>query len=297
MRGLTAILLAAVLPLTAADKAPPQSKLKEQLQAARAAHLRGDKRGAIETASAIIKGFPTALEGHVFRANLYTAYHQYQKAVDDLSTAIKLRSGSPDLHQMRGEAHFRNVDMKAAIKDWDEVIRLRPAQEPYHWQRGIAHYYDGQFAKGRRQFTIHQTVNSADVENAVFHFICTARALDLKTAQKELINISGDSRIPMFQIHRLFAGNMTVKQVLQAADRPSDEDILNQIPLSDEARIRQEFYANYYIGLYYESHGDPKQARKYIMKADKTANQNGYMGDCARVHAELIRRAEKAKAK
>jgi len=296
MRVLIALLLASSVSLLAADKAPPRSKLTEQIQAAQSAHLRGDRRGAIETANAIVKGHPKALEAYVFRSRLYTAYRQYPKAVADLEMAIKIQPKSPDLHQMRGEANFRNADMKAAIKDWDEVIRLRPAQEPYHWQRGIAHYYDGQFAKGRRQFIIHQTVNSADVENAVFHFICTARAIDLKTAQKELINISGDSRIPMFEIHRLFAGNMTVKQVLQAADRPSENDILNRVPLSDEARIRQEFYANYYIGLYYESHGDPKKARGYIMKAAKTADRNGYMGDCARVHAELIRRSEKSKA-
>ena len=294
MRGLIAILCTLAVTLSGADTKDSHSKLTEQIRAAQAAHQRGDMRGAIETASGILKENPNSIPAYVFRSRLYTAYRQYAKAVADLSSAVKLQPGSPDLLQMRGEAHFRNVDMKAAIKDWDEVIRLRPAQEPYHWQRGIAYYYAGQFEKGRRQFEIHQTVNKADVENAVFHFICNARAKNLKTAQKEFINIAGDKRIPMFEIHRLFAGNMTVKQVLQAADRPSEHDILNRVPLSDEARIRQEFYANYYIGLYHESHGTPDKARPFIMKAAQTANQNGYMGDCARIHAELIKRSEKS---
>jgi lipoprotein NlpI len=295
MRALTAILLSLALPLFAAEKKDPRSKLDEQIRAAEAAFQRGDAEGAVKTANAAVKDQPESVRARYFRSQLYTLMKQYGLAVKDLTSAIKLQPNEANLYQARGEAHFRNVDMEAAIKDWDETIRHRPDQEPHHWQRGIAHYYAGRYADGRRQFTIHQTVNSADVENAVFHFICTARAIDLKTAQKEYINIKGDKRIPMFEVHRLFAGNMTVAQVLEAARRPSIDDIVNRRPLSAQAKIRQEFYANYYIGLYYESHGQPEKARPFIMKAAKTADLNGYMGDCARVHAALILRSEKKK--
>ena len=297
MRLILSIVISTVVGVTAADKKDSRSKLDEQVRAANAAWKRGDAKGALDAASMAVKDHPKSVQAWYFRSGLYTQMKQYAAAAKDLSEAIKLQPNVPDLYQARGVAHFRNVDMLAAIKDWDETIRLRPAQEPYHWQRGIAHYYAGQFDKGRRQFTIHQTVNSADVENAVFHFICTARAIDLKTAQKELIHIDGDKRIPMFEIHRLFAGNMTVPQVLEAAGKPSAADIINRRPLTPQAKIQQEFYANYYIGLYYESHGQPEKAREFIMKAAQTADQNGYMGDCARVHATLIRRAEAAKAK
>ena len=244
-----------------------------------------------------VKEHPKSIAALVNRSHMHTALKRYPKAVADATAALKLDPDDAELYQLRGEAHFRNVQMEESIKDFDEFIKRRPSREPHHWQRGIAHYYAGQYAKGRRQFTIHQTVNGNDVENAVFHFICTAKAIDLKTAQKEFIHIEGDSRIPMFQIHRLFAGNMTVEQVLQAAERPSERDILNRRALTPAARVRQEFYANYYIGLYYDSHGKPEKAKEYIMKAAATADLNGYMGDCARVHAELIKRAEKKEKK
>lgn len=298
MRPLIAILLGLTLPLFAATKSQTTTKLDEQIRAAEAAFQRGDAEGAVRTANTAVKDHPDSIRPLVIRSQLFTAMKQYTLAIKDLTQAIKLQPSVPDLFQARGEAHFRNVDMSAAITDWDETIRLRPAQEPHHWQRGIAYYYAGQYAKGRRQFIIHQTVNAADVENAVFHFICTARAIDLKTANKEFIHIKGDSRIPMFEIHRLFAGNMTVANVLEAAGKPSVDDILARRRLTPQAKVRQQFYANYYIGLYHESHGQAAKARPFIMKAAKTADSNGFMGDCARVHATLIRQAEaKSKAK
>ncbi|MGB0579602.1 MAG: tetratricopeptide repeat protein [Limisphaerales bacterium] len=291
MRFILAILFCASVVSEAAEK----SKLEEQLRAAVAAYRRGDHQGALKTLDIAVKDHPKSIAAWANRSHMNTALKRYPQAVADATAALKLDSDDAELYQMRGEAHFRNVQMEEAIKDFDEFIKRRPSREPHHWQRGIAHYYAGQYAKGRRQFTVHQTVNGNDVENAVFHFICTAKAIDVKTAQKEFISISGDSRIPMFQIHRLFAGNMTVEQVLEAAGRPSPDDILNRRPLTAAAKVRQEFYANYYIGLYYDSHGEAKKAGDYIFKAAKTADLNGYMGDCARVHAALIRRAEKKK--
>jgi len=53
------------------------------------------------------------------------------------------------------------------------------------------------------------------------------------------------------------------------------------------------FYAHLYLGIYFEAIGDAKQARDYIFKAAERANQNGYMGDVARVHADILRKSEK----
>lgn len=295
MRAILATLIIATVTASAAAK--KSSKLEEQLKAASAAFERGDHVGALRTLDTAVKDHPKSIMPLINRAQLYRFLKQYPKSVADATAALKLEPDDFRLYQFRGEEHFRNVQMKEAIRDFDEVIKRRPSQEAHHWQRGIAHYYAGQYAEGRRQFTLHQTVNGNDVENAVFHFICTAKAIDLATAKKELIHISGDSRIPMFEIHRLFAGNMTVEQVLQAARRPSQNDILNRRALTPAARVRQEFYANYYIGLYYESHGNPEKAKEFIFKAARTADLNGYMGDCARVHAELLKRAEKKTAK
>lgn len=258
--------------------------LDDQLRAAITSYRSGDSAKALTVLNATIKDHPKAAIAWAHRSQVHSDLGKYAAAATDADTAVKLEPEAAELHQLLGEAHFRNVNMEASINSFDEFIRLRPSREPHHWQRGISHYYAGQYANGRKQFTLHQTVNGSDVENAVFHFICTARAIDLKTAQKELIPISGDSRIPMAQIHKLFAGKMSVKEVMAAATGGES--------MSPAARTRAAFYANYYIGLYYESHGEPGKAKNHILKAAKSADQNGYMGDCARVHAALIERAD-----
>jgi hypothetical protein len=79
-----------------------------------------------------------------------------------------------------------------------------PEQDPHHWQRGLCYYYAEEYEKGKAQFERHQTVNSQDVENAVWHFLCAVRAPggNLAAAQKELIPIEGDGRIPIAAARR-----------------------------------------------------------------------------------------------
>ena len=130
---------------------------------------------------------------------------------------------------------------------------------------------------------IHQTVNSNDVENAVWHFLCAARADGLASAKQGLIPIDGDGRVPMAQVHQLFAGKAKPEDVLAAAKAAPAETRAGE-PM---------FYAHLYLGIYFEAIGDAKQARDYIFKAAERANQNGYMGDVARVHADILRKSEK----
>ena len=81
-----------------------------------------------------------------------------------------------------------------------------PGQEPYHWQRGLVHYYAGKYKAGRKQFEVHQTVNTQDVENAVWHYLCVAKTDGVAEAEKHFIKITSDRRVPLKQIHALFAG-------------------------------------------------------------------------------------------
>ena len=50
---------------------------------------------------------------------------------------------------------------------------------------------------------------------------------------------------------------------------------------------RQLFYAHLYLGLWYEAKKELKLRDKYIGLAATVADQHGYMGDVARVHAVL----------
>jgi|ETNmetMinimDraft_22_1059887.scaffolds.fasta_scaffold00140_2 lipoprotein NlpI len=196
-----------------------------------------------------------------------------------LDRAIETSPDIPSLYQERGVLRFFAGRFEEAIDDFDKVIELIPSQEAYHWQRGIAHYYAGRYADGVAQFELHQTVNSQDVENAVWHFLCKAKVDGLEEARNNLIPIRRDTRVPMAQVWDLFAGEGTVEDVLQAA---------NRIGPSGQASRQSQCYAHLYLGLYFEISDDGQAAAKHMKLAATTYSMNNYMGEVAVVHARVL---------
>lgn len=244
------------------------------------AAAQADYTRALELATRAINAAPKQAGGWLRRAQLYDAHGEHAKAAADYGEVIKLDPHNAGAWQRRGEAHFKAGKIAASISDFDRVLSLAPEQKPYHWQRGISLYYAGRFAEGKQQFALHQTVNRHDVENAVWHFLCTARAQGLAVAKTSLIPIENDARVPMAQIHRLFAGKASPKDVLAAARSAPTQTSAGE-PM---------FYAHLYLGIYFEAIGDEKLAKEHILKAAERSKENGYMGDVARVHANVLRK-------
>ena len=204
-----------------------------------------------------------------------------------LEFANSLCQRSADNHRfqfLRGEIAFANGDMDESVAAFDEVIRLNPSLEPRLWQRGLALYYADRFADGIEQFETHQTVNSQDVENAVWHLLCAARLADLSEARQDLIPIERDGRVPMAEIYEMFAGRMEPKDV---------EDAAKQLPYGTaDGSSRQKlqlYYAYLYIGLFQELSGDQAASLDSMKQA---ANFNplpddNFMGLVAPVHIQL----------
>lgn len=202
-------------------------------------------------------------------------------AADDLQPTVEQRVRELALRvlQARGEDRFRHARIAEAIADFDRQIQLQPQRAPEHWQRGIAYYYAGDFEKGRRQFELHRTVNPQDVENAAWHFLCAARAPkgSVAAARKGLIAVSRDARIPMAQIQKMFAGEMMPEDVLREAATATDV---------------AKFYADLYVGLYYEALGQSDQSLRLVSRAaENPAAKDNFMGDVARVHVLLRKQA------
>jgi lipoprotein NlpI len=108
-----------------------------------------------------------------------------------------------------------------------------------------------------------------------------ARASGVEKARAALIPIEGDARVPMAQVHALFAGKAKLEDVLAAAkagDPPPDR-LDNQL-----------FFAHLYLGLYFEAIGNPERAQEHILKAATAFKADHYMGDVARVHAQTLRK-------
>jgi lipoprotein NlpI len=91
-----------------------------------------------------------------------------------------------------------------------------------------------------------------------------------------LIPIEGDTRVPMKQVHELFAGKGTAEDVLKAAESGEGDDLRNH-----------RCFAHLYLGLYFESLGDDKKAKEHMVKAATDFKMDHYMGKVAQVHVKL----------
>lgn len=184
---------------------------------------------------------------------------------------------SPEQWMQEGVDAFFDARIDASAKAFDEVVKAVPQAKPQLWQRGLTLYYAKRFQDGREQFEVHQTANSNDVENAAWHFLCVARLEGVEAARKALIPIEGDSRVPMRQVHDLFAGKGSVETVLSAAGE------------GDESPLRRNHlcYAHLYLGLYFEALGDEAKAKEHILKAATDYEMDHYMGKTAVTHAKV----------
>jgi lipoprotein NlpI len=165
--------------------------------------------------------------------------------------------------------------VKESVTGFDRFVALAPDAAPELWQRGIALYYVGRYDDCRRQFESHRTVNPNDVENPAWHFLCVAHAESPQNARAALLPVGPDQRSPMREVYEMFKGAMTPDAVLAAAGQ------------STSAR----FFAELYVGLYYEATGNTAAALPHLKTAasEQFANAGGYMHRVATLHPLLTR--------
>jgi len=210
------------------------------------------------------------------------------KSVELATKALTLDPTLAEAYYLRGRENFRLGEMKQSLADFDKYVALRPAAASRQWERGITCYYAGEFEKGAKQFELYQTYHDNDVENSVWRYLCVARDEGVEKARKTILPIENDRRVPMMQVYELYRGKLKPDEVLEAchADDPSEADLA--------ARL---FYANLYLGLYYEAQGEKGLARKHIFAAaangEPNPRVNRYMWDVARIHAEQMRQRDK----
>ena len=178
----------------------------------------------------------------------------------------------------RAVADFAEGRVQASARGFDRVASLLPDYAPQLWQRGIVLYYVGRYNDCREQFELHRTVNPNDVENAAWHFLCVAREEGAEHAREALLPVGPDVRVPMSEIYGMFSGFHSPDDVLAAAG----------------GQLEAQFYANLYVGLYFDALGRTELAREHIAAAaaDHYTAGNEYMYTVARVHLKQLRQRE-----
>ena len=248
----------------------------ETIASAKALFDRGNPQQALTVLDRVIEGDPSITQARAMRAGIRESVGLVELAKQDYD--VILRDNPKDaraLHQ-RGWLHLTLGNPGASVADFDRALEINPGQRPHHWQRGISCYYAEKYEEGRRQFELHQTVNSQDVENAVWHFLCVSRLEGIEAARKLLIPITGDTRVPLKEVQALFAGKGTEDAVVQAAKASNQKGSKETL-----------FYAHLYLGLYNEAIGKPDQAREHMLLATTDFAVQGAMGDVARAHRLL----------
>jgi lipoprotein NlpI len=260
--------------------------VNDLLKKGRAALAKGQAKEALELANKAVAADPKNAEAHLFRGIVHETLDEHTEAIADFDKVVVLNPKAASAYDHRGSEHFKLGHIAESLADFDRFLELRPEEKPGHWKRGISLYYLGKFDEGRKQFKAYEEKDTNDVENAVWHYLCTARLEGADKARASLLKIGKDARVPMMEVYALFAGKAKPEDVLAAAK--AGEPAPAQLG-------QRRFYAHLYLGLYAEVNGDKKKALEYLTMAADEYKIDHYMRDVARVHAELLRKELKPK--
>jgi lipoprotein NlpI len=271
------VLLTAVAFLAAAD-AP------ELLQKAKAAAKQGQLQEALKLADEAVAADAKSPAAVLFRGELHEALANHEKAVADFGQAIALDPKLAEAYNHRGSERFKLGQVAESLTDFDKYLELRPREKPGHWKRGISLYYAGKYKEGKEQFEAYEQVDTNDVENAVWHYICNARAVGPDKARAALLKIGKDQRVPMMEVYSLFGGKAKPADVMAAAK--ADDPPAAQL----KSRL---FYAHLYLGIYHDILGEQKLALEHLTEAAEKYRIGHYMGDVAKVHLDMLKKEKK----
>ncbi len=195
-----------------------------------------------------------------------------------VTLAASAAAGQPRTNEAQtilrqAEADFLAGRVAESVKGFDRVVQLLPEAAPQLWQRGIALYYVGRYQDCRTQFESHRTVNPSDVENPAWHFLCVARLETPAKAKAALLPVGPDQRTPMREVYQMLQGTLAPEKVIAAAG----------------SSVSGQFYAELYVGLYYEATGNDALALKHLTTAaaPRFASAGGYMHTVATLHPRV----------
>jgi lipoprotein NlpI len=264
-------------------------KADELVKEALASLQKGKTDEALRQATKAVRLDPKSGRAWLCRASCLAESGKHKEAIADCNRVLRLDPRlTPEALSVRGGEYFKLGKVRESLADFDRQIQLKPADTAGHWRRGISLYYAGRFEEGAKQFARYAEVSTDDVENAVWHFLCVARAKGLPRARKAMLKIGKDPRVPLMEVYDLFRGKAKPEDVLTAArkvPKKAPPDLLKQ----------QLFYAHLYLGLYYDAVGDRRRALLHLGRAAGQYALGHYMGDVARVHLAVLRKKDGGK--
>jgi lipoprotein NlpI len=171
---------------------------------------------------------------------------------------------------------FAGGRVAESVANFDRLAALVPSAAPTLWQRGIALYVLGRYDECASQFLSYFRENPRDLENAAWHFLCTARRHSVAVARANLLDAGPDTRVLRAQIYEMLRGRRTPESLLE---------IVRGTTISIA-----RFYAHLYVGLLLDASGDRVGAIEHLHAAASPEFQGdaGFMHAVARVYLETL---------
>ncbi len=249
-------------------------------QAADALEKRRPEQAAA-LATRAVEADPKNSRAHLILGAAHEMSQHHRRAIAAFSQAIRLDPKLAAAYNHRGSERFKLGQVAESIADFDAYLALEPKEVPGHWKRGISYYYAGRYKDGAEQFARYEKIDTNDVENAVWRYLCMARDVGVDKARAAMLKVGKDARVPFMEIYDLYLGKRKPADVLAAAmaGKPSGDQLNERL-----------FYAHLYLGLYYDSLGDFRQARPELAEAVEKHRIDHYMWDVGRVHLNRLRK-------
>lgn len=212
--------------------------------------------------------------------------------IERLTARIADAPENVELYSRRGDARFFRGKFAEAVADFDRMVELQPELDKSHWRRGIALFYARQYDKAAHQFEIYHSFDNVDRENGVWRYLSQFKSAGRGKAREGLLRYEKDDREPFPDVYRMFAGELTGREVIERIERA-------EIPDTD--RQKRQFYADLYVGLNQFVEGDLAAAEKHLQAAvrnrwgESAGGGPTWMWHVARVHHDLLRDAREQK--
>jgi lipoprotein NlpI len=211
------------------------------------------------------------------------------RKIDELTKAIADDPKNVKLHSQRGDLYFQSRKFAEASSDYQKMVELNPSLDVTHWRKGIALYYLGRWEESAKQFEKYQTIDDVDRENGIWRFLAMQKKVGMQKARDEMIQYTRVDRPPLTDVYRMFQGELSTEEFSNRALKFAEHSM-------------ERFYADLYLGLFFDCEGKPAKSLEHLRAAEKNRSAKeatdgpGWMWHIAGIHAGIVERELKKKS-
>ena len=154
---------------------------------------------AVQHYSDIIRLRPDVALAYVYRADAYRIKGDYEKAINDCTTALRIDQTLADAFQKRGRVYYEMEAYPKAIADLNESIRLDPENSSSYQTRGAAFFGMGRYEDALAD--VNKTLELApnSIANMMIRaqiLVMSHRTKDYQQACAEILDRFSESKDP-----------------------------------------------------------------------------------------------------